>query len=153
MAVWSRLIDRALRGAQWKTALAYADDVLCFTKDPSFQVHIDAVEQIIIKLGLAGIKIKASKVELGKIELPFLGFLVGRQGVRPDPAKTKAISELQKPAKGSNRVKCLRGLLGIFGHYRKFIEGYTKIAFPLYALLKDGVPFEWGSARKQHSKR
>jgi hypothetical protein len=73
MAVWSRLIDRALRGAQWKTALAYADEVLAYTKEDNFKAHIDEVEKIITMLGSAGIKLKASKLELAHPELPFLG--------------------------------------------------------------------------------
>jgi len=145
MAIWSRLIDKALSGVQWKTALAYADDVLAYTKEDDFKKQIDEVEKIIRKLGGSGIKLKASKLELGHIELSFLGFRVGRNGVSPDPAKTRAISELQPPSqKLGNRVKQLRGHLGMFGHYRKFIKGYTKIAAPLYALTKDGVKFVWG---------
>jgi hypothetical protein len=143
MAVWSRLIDRALRGAQWVTTLAYADDVLAYTKTDDFISHIDEVEKIINMLGSAGIKLKAIKLELAHKELPFLGFRVGRKGVSPDPSKTKAISDLQPPTVG-NRVKALRGHLGMFGHYRKFIEEYTKIAAPLNALTKQGVSFKWG---------
>ena len=138
MAVWSRLIDRALKGAQWRTASAYADDVLCYTKKDDFKAHIDEVERIITMLGDAGIKLKAIKLELGHMELPFLGFRVGRDGVRPDPAKTMAISSLQPPTKG-NKVKAIRGHLGMFGHYRKFIKDYAKIAAPLHALTKDGA--------------
>jgi hypothetical protein len=37
----------------------------------------------------------------------------------------------------------------MFGHYRKFIEGYTKIAAPLNALIKEGVSFKWGP--EQHT--
>ena len=142
MAVWSRLIDRALRGAQWKTALAYADDVLAYTKEDNFKARIDEVEKIITMLGSAGIKLKASKLELAHPELPFLGFLVGRKGVSPDPSKTKAISELQPPTTG-NRVKALRGHLGMFGQYRKFIKGYSTIAAALHALNMEGTKFEW----------
>ena len=37
----------------------------------------------------------------------------------------------------------VRSFLGLAGYYRKFIEGFLKIAGPLHCLTRKGVNFEW----------
>jgi hypothetical protein len=40
-------------------------------------------------------------------------------------------------------VKEIRGFLGMVGYYRRFIEGFSKIAGPMTKLLRKNTPFEW----------
>ena len=37
----------------------------------------------------------------------------------------------------------IRGFLGMAGYYRRFIEGFSKLAGPMTKLLRKNVPFEW----------
>ena len=37
----------------------------------------------------------------------------------------------------------VRSFLGLAGYYRRFIEGFSKIAGPLHYLTRKGVKFEW----------
>ena len=37
----------------------------------------------------------------------------------------------------------VRSFLGLAGYYRRFIEGFSKIAGPLHCLTRKGVKFEW----------
>ena len=37
----------------------------------------------------------------------------------------------------------VRSFLGLTGYYRRFIEGFSKIAGPLHGLTRKGVKFEW----------
>jgi len=37
----------------------------------------------------------------------------------------------------------LRDFLGLSGFYKRFIQGYDKIAVPLTKLLQKNIPFRW----------
>lgn len=40
-------------------------------------------------------------------------------------------------------VKSVREFLGLAGHYRRFFSGFSKIAAPLYGLLRSNAKFQW----------
>lgn len=109
-AVWSRFIDTALAQYRWDFVLTYADDILVYSKG-SAEEHIQHLHKVFDALDKVGIRLKASKVMLGMKELPYLGMLIGVDGIRPDPAKTKAITELGFPT----TTHLLRQVIGTFG--------------------------------------
>ena len=60
----------------------------------------------------------------------FLGHVVGRNGIQPDPEKIQKIQNFSEP---KNLIQ-LRSALGLFFYYRKFIKDFSRIAKPLYDL-------------------
>jgi hypothetical protein len=56
-----------------------------------------------------------------------------------DPAKVKEIMEWSVPT----TVTEIRSFLGLAGYYRRFIEGFSKIAKPMTLLLEKGRKFKW----------
>jgi ribonuclease HI len=56
-----------------------------------------------------------------------------------DPAKVKEIVAWSIPT----IVTKIRNFLGVAGYYRKFIEGFSKIAKPMTSLLEKGREFKW----------
>jgi hypothetical protein len=76
------------------------------------------------------------------------GILLGHrgsvQGISMDLDKVTTILALKAPM----TVKEVRGFLGRVGYYRRFVEGYAKIALPLTELLKKDITFHW-SPRQQ----
>ena len=127
-AVWTRFIDSVLSGLRWNVCLVYADDILINTKSLRVTDHIRDLDKVFTRLHRYNIKVKADKIRLALRELPFLGQLVGENGVRPDPEKTKAITALQIP----HNVHELRRAMGMFTYYRKYIPDFARIAAPLY---------------------
>ena len=71
-------------------------------------------------------------------EVDYLGHIVGINGVKPDPAKIKAIKEWKQP----KNVKELRSFLGLVGYYRRFIQDFSEIAAPLTNLTRKMTPYK-----------
>jgi hypothetical protein len=62
-----------------------------------------------------------------------------------DPAKVKEIVAWSIPT----TVTEVRSFLGLAGYYRRFIEGFLKIAKPMTSLLEKGREFKWTRSAKK----
>ena len=58
--------------------------------------------------------------------------MVSAKGISVDPQKIEAIVEWKPPT----NVTDVRSFLGLAGYYRKFVEGFSKIATPLTKLTR-----------------
>jgi hypothetical protein len=56
-----------------------------------------------------------------------------------DPAKVTAIVVWKIPSS----VTVVWSFLGLVGYYRRFIEGFSKIAKDMTSLLEKGKEFKW----------
>ena len=123
-----RLVDASLRGLPPGIALCYVDDLIIFT-DGDMAQHMKDVGLVFDKLIESGLTVKCEKVHVGKHEVPYLGFLAGAYGTRPDPKKTQpildiALSQIQADPAAAARY------VGMLGHYRRFLNN-------LHVTLKD----------------
>ena len=66
------------------------------------------------------------------MEVKFLGFIVGRQGIRMDYKRVEAVTQWPQP----KSVQDIQVFLGFVNFYRRFIKGYLHITHPLTELLK-----------------
>ena len=82
---------------------------------------------------------KFSKCEFWLSRVGFLGHVVSADGIYVDPQKVEAAASWEQPT----TVTEVRSFLGLAGYYRRFIEGFSKIAGPLHCLTRKGVNFEW----------
>nr|GFB40247.1 transposon Ty3-G Gag-Pol polyprotein [Tanacetum cinerariifolium] len=60
--------------------------------------------------------------------------------LRSDPAKIEKIKDWASPKTPTE----IRQFLGLAGYYRKFIEGFSKIAKSMTKLTQKNVKFDWG---------
>ena len=72
-------------------------------------------------------------------EVEFLVQWIMPQGAAPLKLKVKAIVEWE----ASQDLKGVRSFLGFGNYYRRCVQGYAELAFPLTYLTKKGVPWVW----------
>ena len=113
----------------------YLDDITIHSIN--FEEHIKHIEIVMKKLDLANLKINLDKCSWCMDEVKILGHMVTHNKIKMDPNKISAISELNEP----RNVKQIQQFLGLANYYRRFVKDFSKIASPLFNLLKKDVPF------------
>ena len=99
------------------------------------------LRQVFDRLRNANIQLKPSKCLFLRGEVPYLGYVISKDGIRPDPARTDQVKNFPTP----KDVTQVRQFIGLASYYRRFIPGFAKVASPLHALTKKGTTFTWSS--------
>ncbi|KAL1270914.1 hypothetical protein QQF64_029930 [Cirrhinus molitorella] len=113
----------------FQMVLVYLDDILVYSS--TFEDHLVRLETVLQRLREAGLQVKVEKCHFLQSEVKFLGHVVSAQGVSTDPEKVSAITLWPVP----NTLKELRSFLGFCSYYRRFIEGFSKVAGPLHDVV------------------
>ena len=132
-ATFQRMMDNVIRGLESFTA-DYIDDIAIFSD--SWDEHLGHIREVLLRLQKSNLTAKPKKCQFGMCECIFLGYMVGRGNVRPDPEKVKAVKEYPVPV----TKKQVRGFLGLTGYYRRFIENYASVAIPLTDMTRKSMP-------------
>ena len=64
----------------------HIDDILVLNRD-SFENHIECLRIIFGRLRAAGLQVNLHKCSFGLKEIPYLGYVITREGIKPDPKK------------------------------------------------------------------
>ena len=75
---------------------AYIEDLLVITKG-SLNDHLDKLKQVFIQLRNAGLKVNATKSVFCAQETEYLGYILTRGGIKPQPKKVQAILAFNPP--------------------------------------------------------
>ncbi|GJW36756.1 putative reverse transcriptase domain-containing protein [Tanacetum coccineum] len=110
-------------------------DILIYSK--SKQEHEEHLKIILELLKKEELYAKFSKCEFWIPKVQFLGHVIDSEGIHVDPAKIESIKDWTSPKSPTE----IRQFLGLAGYYRRFIEGFSKIAKPMTKLTqKDSAP-------------
>ena len=142
-ATFMHLINQILRPFLDKFVIAFIDDILIYSK--TLQEHKQHVKQVLQVLRENQLYAKLKKCELFKSCVTFLGHVIDQHGVHVMPEKIQAIKDWPVPT----CVKDVQAFLGLAGYYRRFIEGFSKIAAPISDLTKNSNEFKWTDREHQ----
>ncbi|GJZ17360.1 putative reverse transcriptase domain-containing protein [Tanacetum coccineum] len=120
----------------------FIDDILIYSKNK--QEHKEHLKLILELLKKEELYAKFSKCEFWIPKVQFLGHVIDSQGIHVDPAKIESIKDWVSPKSPTE----IRQFLGLAGYYRRFIEGFSKIAKPMTKLTQKKVKFEWGDKQE-----
>ena len=132
-----------LMGMQGREVFVYLDDIVVYAK--TLTKHNEKCRKVFDRLRKAKLSLQPDTCKFLKREVVYLGHIISKDGVKPNPEKVKAVREFPRP----RNLKNIRQFLGLTGYYRRFIEGYAGIAKLLSHLLKDNVPFIWGNSEEK----
>ena len=122
LGLFQRLMAHALIGVTKKNgnlAMCYVDDVVIAT--PTLEDHVERLDEVFACMKRSGLKCKLSKCEILKHLIKYLGRMVDRHGIRPNPDSVEAVLT-RKPPKRKHQ---LMSFLGFANYYREFIKGYA----------------------------
>ncbi|GJY72927.1 putative reverse transcriptase domain-containing protein [Tanacetum coccineum] len=141
-AVFMDLMNRVCKPYLDKFMIVFIDDILIYSKNK--QEHEEHLKLILELLKKEELYAKFSKCEFWILKVQFLGHVIDSQGIHVDPAKIESIKDWASPKSPTE----IRQFLGLAGYYRRFIEGFSKIAKPMTKLTQKKVKFEWGDKQE-----
>ncbi|GKB11419.1 putative reverse transcriptase domain-containing protein, partial [Tanacetum coccineum] len=113
-------------------------------KKENKQEHEEHLKLILELLKKEELYAKFSKCEFWIPKVQFLGHVIDSEGIHVDPAKIEYIKDWASPKSPTE----IHQFLGLTGYYRRFIEGFSKIAKPMTKLTQKKVKFEWGNKQE-----
>ena len=131
-STFQRVMDNVLRGLQNVICLVYLDDIIVFST--SLQEHMINLGKVFQRLRDSNFKIQMDKSEFLKLETAYLGHIISKDGIKPNPEKIQAIQNYPLP----QTPKQIKQFLGLVGYYRKFIPDFARITKPMTQCLKKG---------------
>ena len=82
-ATFERLMESVLARMPWETCLVYLDDIIVLGK--SFDEHLDNLTRVFERLRKSNLKLSTKKCCLCQTQVTYLGYVVTRNGIEPDP--------------------------------------------------------------------
>nr|GEU47688.1 putative reverse transcriptase domain-containing protein [Tanacetum cinerariifolium] len=118
-AVFMDLMNRVCKPYLDKFVIVFIDDILIYSKDKGeHEEHLKMILELLKKKEF--------------------------QGIHVDPTKIKSVKDWASPKSPTE----IRQFLGLAGYYRRFIEGFSKIAKLMTKLTQKKVKFEWGDKQE-----
>lgn len=138
-----KLIDKVIPYEMQDEVYPYVDDMLLISE--TFDDHIELIRRVAKRLKLANLTVNIEKSRFVQKEIPFLGYLVGEDGLKPNPQKIDTIVNMKK----STTVKELRRFLGMCQWFMRMLPNYSTIAASLTSMTGKNFTNKWSSEAEE----
>ena len=128
--------------------VVYLDDILIYTKDLG-QPYVESVRWVLDQLWKHSFFANLKKCRFHQDEVRFLGYVVSLKGISMEAERIEVVKDWPEP----KSVRDIQVFLGFANFYRRFIQGFSRIAAPLTSMLKTtGSPDEPAPSRNDGSR-
>lgn len=121
-----------------KKIVVYVDDILLASQ--TVEEHLEILREVFMLLKENDMELRLDKCKFLVEQMNYLGYKVNAEGLHPNNDNVQGIIDYPIPA----NVKQVQRFLGMCSYFRKFVEGFSVIAKPLYDLLKKEARFTFG---------
>ena len=129
-ASFCRLMEMCLGNQQYITLLFYLDDICVFSS--MVDEMLDHMGLVLNHLKEFNLKIKPKKTYFFQSSVVFLGHVLSKNGISPNPEKVSKVKDWPVP----KSAKEVHSFLGLASYYRRFIPQFAKWASPLHELIR-----------------
>ena len=129
-ASFCRLMEMCLGDQQYLTLLFYIDDICIFSS--SVDEMLNRVGMVLERLQDFNLKIKPKKSHFFQPKVLFLGHILSKDGIFPNPDKIQKVKDWPVPT----NAKEVHSFLGLASYYRRFVPQFVKWANPLHDLIR-----------------
>ena len=116
---------------------AYIDDVLIHST--SFDEQLWAIEAFLQRIILFNLKLNIAKCEFFQEHLEYLGYRIGKDGVRPGTDKAQTIKDAPPP----RTTREVQSFVGLANYFRSLIPHFSAISSPLTQLSSKQNRWGW----------
>ncbi|GJZ52593.1 reverse transcriptase domain-containing protein [Tanacetum coccineum] len=134
-ATYQRLVDKFFSKQIGRNLEAYVDDMVI--KRTFEEGMLSDIQETFERFRSINTKLNPKNCSFGVEEGPFLGHLITKQGIKANPLKIKAVTELEQP-RALKDIQSLNGKLAVLSHeadkafkeMKKFVQALPKLIAP-----------------------
>ena len=120
-----------------------SDDIIVFGKTQ--REHDENLRGLLQRLQQHDVRLNKEKCSFSKSEIKFYGYIFSKNGIKADPGKIKAITDMSKP----KNVSEVKSLLRMAQYVSRYIPDYATITTPLRLSTKQETPRLWADEQQQ----
>lgn len=139
--IWQRSMNQLVEGLAGIEVIH--DDFLivgCGATDEQAEAdHDQNLRAFLERARERNLRLNAGKMKLKLTEVPYIGHILTRSGLRVDPTKVEAIVRMPVP----EDVKAVQRLLGTVNYLAKFVPHLSAILEPLRHLVNKEIEWSW----------
>lgn len=135
--IFQKVMNIIFRDILGKGVAVYMDDIAISAK--TRQEHDRLLRLVFERLNNNGFKLRVNKCQFYATEIHYLGFIISKDGIKPNPGKVECVLKYPRPQDQSETQR----FLGMLNYYRRFIKNFSHIARPLTKLTPQLAEFKW----------
>ena len=145
--IFQKRLHQALEGL--KNVICVADDVLVYgigeDDEDAIKNHDENLKELLGRCPQQGIRLNGEKTVFRQTEVTFLGYKIGKEGLKADPAKVEAVMKMKPPT----NVTEIQRLTGMVNYLSRFLPRLSEVFKPIRKLTVKDTVWLWGQEQDQ----